>query len=213
MGDRFGRRLIFGIGVGLFAVASAWCGLAPSVTQLIIGRAIQGIGGALLVPGSLAIISASFSEDTRGRAIGTWSGFTSIMNAVKGNQAGVASGINNAVSRTAGLLAVAIFGVVMLHAFNQNLDSRLVTMDLSQEMRLQIDEQRVKLAGLEPPPNVSAETRPALERAVADSFVFGFRVVMVMGAGLALASGLSAWVMIGGKTLAAKSKRSASHMS
>lgn len=435
LGDRFGRRLIFGIGVGLFAAASAWCGLAPNVSQLIVGRAVQGIGGALLVPGSLAIISASFSEDARGRAIGTWSGFTSItaaigpvmggwliehaswraaffvnlpiaaivlaivfwrvpesrdedqhsgvdwwgavlattglggvvfgliessnlglahpavlstliagvflltaflvveartedpmlpvtlfrsknftganlltlllyaalsgalfffplnliqvqgysataagaallpfilimsllsrwsgglldrygaklplvigpiiaaaglglfaapqvsdnywtsffpavvvlgvgmavsvapltttvMNSVKENQAGVASGINNAVSRTAGLIAVAIFGVVMLHAFNQNLDRHLLTKDLSLEVRHEIDAQRVKLAGLEPPPDLSAESRKTLERAVGDSFVFGFRVVMLMAAGLALASGLSAWLMIDGK--------------
>src|SRR5262245_29419040 len=58
LGDHFGRRRIFCLGVALFALASAWCGLAPDVNQLIIARAVQGIGGALLVPGSLAIISA-----------------------------------------------------------------------------------------------------------------------------------------------------------
>src|SRR3954471_17613000 len=78
LGDHFGRRLIFIIGVGLFTLASVWCGLAPNVSQLIIARAVQGVGGALLVPGSLAIISASFNEENRGQAIGTWSGFTAI---------------------------------------------------------------------------------------------------------------------------------------
>ena len=78
MGDRFGRRRIFCSGVALFALASIGCGLAQSIGQLIAARAIQGVAGALLVPGSLAIISASFDETRRGQAIGTWSGFTAI---------------------------------------------------------------------------------------------------------------------------------------
>jgi MFS family permease len=73
VGDRFGRRLVFCSGVALFALASVWCGVAPGVGQLIVARAVQGVGGALLVPGSLAIISASFDEGRRGQAIGTWS--------------------------------------------------------------------------------------------------------------------------------------------
>src|SRR5438876_2285805 len=82
LGDHFGRKRIYAIGVTLFALASMWCGLAPNVRQLIVARAVQGIGGALLVPGSLAIISASFSEDERGQAIGTWSGSTAITTAL-----------------------------------------------------------------------------------------------------------------------------------
>jgi len=78
LGDRFGRKRVFSIGLLLFALASAGCGLAQTTAQLIIARAAQGIGAALLVPGSLAIISASFSKEDRGRAIGTWSGFTAI---------------------------------------------------------------------------------------------------------------------------------------
>jgi EmrB/QacA subfamily drug resistance transporter len=81
-GDRFGRRLIFLVGVSIFAVASAGCGFASNIHQLIIARSIQGIGAALLVPGSLAIISTSFDEQSRGAAIGTWSGFTAITSAV-----------------------------------------------------------------------------------------------------------------------------------
>lgn len=81
LGDRFGRRRIFAYGIMLFAAASVWCGLAANVHQLIYARAIQGVGGALLVPGSLAIISAAFSSEQRGRAIGTWSGFTGITSA------------------------------------------------------------------------------------------------------------------------------------
>jgi EmrB/QacA subfamily drug resistance transporter len=82
LGDLYGRRKIFGVGVVLFSLASAWCGLAPTILQLIVARGIQGIGGALLVPGSLALISANFPQEGRGRAIGTWSGFTSITSAI-----------------------------------------------------------------------------------------------------------------------------------
>src|SRR5213592_2682243 len=82
LGDRFGRAKIFAVSVALFALASIWCGLAPSIHQLIIARAAQGVGGALLVPGSLAIISATFNEKERGQAIGTWSGATAITTAL-----------------------------------------------------------------------------------------------------------------------------------
>src|SRR5947208_12885571 len=76
LGDHYGRRRVFLAGVALFAVASAWCGLAANIGQLIVARAAQGLGAALLVPGSLAIISSSFPVNERGRAIGTWSGFS-----------------------------------------------------------------------------------------------------------------------------------------
>jgi EmrB/QacA subfamily drug resistance transporter len=78
LGDKFGRRLIFCIGIVIFTLGSAWCGLAGSASPLIAARAIQGLGAAMLVPGSLAIISASFPKKDRGKAIGTWSGFTAI---------------------------------------------------------------------------------------------------------------------------------------
>jgi len=78
LGDLFGRRRMFLVGVGIFAIASAACGLASNIQQLVIARSVQGVGAAFLVPGSLSIISASFDETTRGRAIGTWSGFTAI---------------------------------------------------------------------------------------------------------------------------------------
>ena len=82
LGDRFGRRRVFLIGVVWFAVASALCGLAPNVVVLIAARALQGIGGALLTPGSLAIIQASFSPDDRPRAIGAWSGLGGVAGAI-----------------------------------------------------------------------------------------------------------------------------------
>jgi len=82
LGDHFGRRRVYAIGVVLFALASIACGFAPSVPWLVGARALQGVGGALLVPGSLAVISASFDPARRGRAIGTWSGFSGITTAV-----------------------------------------------------------------------------------------------------------------------------------
>ena len=432
LGDRYGRRRIFNIGVVVFAIASAGCGLAANIEQLIAARAVQGIGGALLVPGSLALISSSFSEKERGKAIGTWSGFsamttaigpvlggwlvehvswravfflnlplalavlvisvwhvpetreenngrldwhgaalatlglgglvfgliesprrgfgdslvivtlvggivclvlfvvhearaknpmvplrlfrstdfaganvltlllyaalsgmmffftlnlvqiqgysataagasllpfivimfslsrwsgglidrfgarlplivgpaitavgfamlawpginpnywtsffpavvvlglgmaitvapltTTVMGSVKEEQAGIASGINNAVSRTAGLLAIAVFGVVILHGFSYKLGTRLNEMGIDEQLKRSVYEQRVKLAGLQVPETADAGTQAQMKQAVADSFVFGFRLIMWISAALALASALSSWLMIG----------------
>jgi len=82
LGDRFGRRRVFLIGVVWFAVASLLCGLAPNIELLIAARALQGVGGALLTPGSLAIIAASFHVDDRSAAVGAWSGLSGIAAAV-----------------------------------------------------------------------------------------------------------------------------------
>ncbi len=82
LGDLVGLRKVFALGVAVFALASVWCGLAPSVAQLVVARSLQGLGGALLVPGSLALLGASFPDEERGRAIGTWSAFTSITAAI-----------------------------------------------------------------------------------------------------------------------------------
>ncbi|MGH8495857.1 MAG: MFS transporter [Gammaproteobacteria bacterium] len=81
IGDRFGRRRVFAIGIVVFTAASMACGLAPDTAMLVAARVAQGIGGALLVPSSLAIISAAFPESERGRAIGTWAGFSALTTA------------------------------------------------------------------------------------------------------------------------------------
>jgi EmrB/QacA subfamily drug resistance transporter len=78
LGDSLGRRSMFLLGVVSFAVASAGCGFSSSIKSLLLWRSAQGIGAAFLVPGSLAIISAAFDEKSRGKAIGTWAGFTTI---------------------------------------------------------------------------------------------------------------------------------------
>jgi EmrB/QacA subfamily drug resistance transporter len=441
LGDRYGRRRIFAIGVALFACASAWCGFARNVHELILARGLQGIGGALLVPGSLAIISASFSDQDRGRAIGTWSGFTAItatigpvlggwliehiswravffinlplaaivllisfsrvpesrdenqnqrldwfgaalatfglgavvyglvessrlgfghravvsalasgaallfiflfvemrvrnpmlpmsifrsrdfaganlltlflysalsgtlfflplnliqvqsysatsagaallpfilimfllsrwsgglvahygaklplvvgpiiaalgfalfvvpgidanywsrffpavvvlglgmaisvapltttvMNSVPENRAGIASGINNAVSRAAGLLAIAVFGIVMLQTFNRSLDRQLAGIDLSESARRAIDSQRINLAAARIPEEMPARQRELLREAIEQSFVSGFRCVMLVGASLALASAIVSWLLITGRKSASRS--------
>jgi EmrB/QacA subfamily drug resistance transporter len=82
LGDLFGRRRMFLVGVGIFAAASVACGFASNIPELVSARSVQGVGAAFLVPGSLSIISACFDEKTRGQAIGTWSGFTAITTAV-----------------------------------------------------------------------------------------------------------------------------------
>ncbi|EFC82726.1 DHA2 family efflux MFS transporter permease subunit [Parafrankia sp. EUN1f] len=82
LGDRYGRRRVFMIGVGWFAVASLLCGIAPNVPVLVAARALQGVGGALLAPGSLAILQASFAVGDRPRAIGAWSGLSGVATAV-----------------------------------------------------------------------------------------------------------------------------------
>ncbi len=81
-GDLFGRRRIFVLGIAIFAGTSVWCGLSPNISQLILARAIQGAGAALLIPCSLAIIGATFDEAERGKAIGTWAGFSALAGAV-----------------------------------------------------------------------------------------------------------------------------------
>ena len=81
LGDHFGRKRIYAIGISIFAIASAWAGLAPDAGQLILSRAVQGVGGALLTPGSLSIITAYFNESNRGQAIGIWSAFATLTTA------------------------------------------------------------------------------------------------------------------------------------
>jgi MFS family permease len=124
---------------------------------------------------------------------------TTVMNAVKQSRAGIASGINNAVSRTAGLLAVAVFGLVMLHAFNHHLDHLLSSLNIPAESRRFIEDQRIRLAGAEVPNDLEPEVQARVRQAINESFVWGFRQIMLIAAALALLSALSAWLLIQGK--------------
>ncbi|HEY8716337.1 MAG TPA: MFS transporter, partial [Candidatus Acidoferrum sp.] len=82
LGDLYSRRKMFLYGVILFTAASAACGFATTISELLAARGVQGVGAALLVPNSLALISTAFSPEERGRAIGTWSGFSAITTAI-----------------------------------------------------------------------------------------------------------------------------------
>jgi EmrB/QacA subfamily drug resistance transporter len=434
LGDHYGRRRIYSLGVALFALASIACGIAMSPGQLIAARAVQGIGGALLVPGSLSIISASFEGERRGKAIGTWSGFSGItaalgpilggylvenvswraaflinvplavvvlyivarhvpesrdpdarkldlpgallatlglgglvygliesssrgfgdllvlislvlgaaalvafvlverrshepmmplslfksrnfsganlltlllyaglggslyflpflliqvhgysataagaaflpfivitfllsrwagglvirygaklplmigpsiaavgfvlfalpgtegsywttffpavavqglgmslviapltttaLNAVEGRHSGLASGVNNAVSRTAGLLSIAILGIFVFAVFSSSLDDRIENLNLTSEQQAILETEKVDLGGAEVPEGIDGETAAAVERAVDEAFVSAFRLAMFIAAGLAIASAAAAAVLIEGK--------------
>src|SRR3981189_3761867 len=112
MGDQLGRKRVFLAGVTFFTASSVLCGFATSSRVLIIGRALQGIGAAFLVPGSLSIISATFDDAERGRAIGTWSGFSAITTAI-----GPVSGgwlVEHVSWRTVFFLNVPLAAIVLL---------------------------------------------------------------------------------------------------
>jgi predicted MFS family arabinose efflux permease len=125
---------------------------------------------------------------------------TTVMNSVSENRAGIASGINNAVSRVASLMAVAVLGLVMLHIFNAQLEQRVSALNLPPEVRSALENQRDKLAGAELPVDLEPSTQMALKQAIDESFVAGFRRVMTISAALALLSSLSAALFIRGKT-------------
>jgi hypothetical protein len=122
------------------------------------------------------------------------------MGAVQERHAGIASGISNTVSRTAGLLAIAVFGIIMLSVFNTNLDRNIIK--LPPEAQTQINEQRYKLANIELSADLGEETHQIAKKIVKESFVAGFRVIAYSASCLALLSALSAWFLIedkGGK--------------
>jgi hypothetical protein len=121
---------------------------------------------------------------------------TTVMNSVKQSRAGIASGVNNAVSRTAGLLAIAVLGLLMFHAFNRCLDERLNQIGVTLEVRTELNDQRFRLAAAEVPRAVDERTRRVIDQAIDECFVSGFRRVMLVGAALALASSLTAWLII-----------------
>ncbi|HLR04454.1 MAG TPA: MFS transporter, partial [Pyrinomonadaceae bacterium] len=121
---------------------------------------------------------------------------TTVMNSVTQSRAGIASGVNNAVSRTAGLLAIAVLGLVMVQSFNRSFDRNLDQIAVSAEVRRTLETERSKLAAAEIPSEVNEETRVAIKQSINASFISGFRIVMLAGALLALLSSLSAWFMI-----------------
>jgi hypothetical protein len=127
---------------------------------------------------------------------------TTVMNSVPRNRVGIASGINNAVSRAAGLLAIAVLGIVMLHVFNRSLDRQLSNLMLPQSIQQSLNDGRINLAAEKIPEQIAPALREMVRQMINESFVEGFRRVMLIGAGLALASAIVSLLLItgGGKS-------------
>jgi hypothetical protein len=122
------------------------------------------------------------------------------MNSVARNRAGIASGVNNAVSRAASLLAIAIFGVVMLHVFKINLDRRLISANLPASATQSLQTQSIKLADIDIPENLDHGTQELIRGAIDESFVSGFRWVTMIAAALAASSAFIGLFWIEGST-------------
>jgi MFS family permease len=124
---------------------------------------------------------------------------TTVMGSVSERQAGVASGVNNAVSRVASLLSIAVLGMVAFHVFDKQLERQLNLTNLPASMKQSVLAQRSRLTQIEPPRDLDPDQQHTLKRSIDESFLSGFRWVMVISAGLALFSAASAWAMIEGR--------------
>jgi MFS family permease len=184
-----------------------------SKLPLIVGPIIAGVGFALFARVGEGGYWSSFFPAAMvmsfGMAISVAPLTTTVMSAVDERHAGIASGINNAVSRTAGLLAIAVLGIVMIHTFNAELDRRLATLDLPSDARTQLTAGRSNLAAIQVPQSLSEDKRREVQQAIAAAFVAGFRIVTYICAGLAFLSALAAWALIEGKPLARPSASAA----
>ncbi len=178
MVGRYGARIplvlgpvVVAIGYLLFAIpgigGSYWSTFFPAVTVLGLGMAI-----------SIAPLT------------------TTVMNAVEEDYSGLASGINNSVARIAGLLSIAVLGVIILHLFNYALDSHLSTLKIPLEAREILNQQMIKMAAIELPSGLDPQLKNILEKSIAESFLFSFRLVMLATSALALGSAIIAWFMI-----------------
>jgi len=175
---RYGSRspLVFGpllavVGFGLFTVPSIgesyWKGFFPAMIVLGFGMAV-----------TVAPLT------------------TVVMNSVSQDRVGTASGVNNAVARIAGVLAIAVLGIVMVGAFASRLNDRLYHISLPSDVRQGLQAEEIKLADVQVPDTLSPGTKAAVKDAVGASFLFGFRIVMLICALLSLASAAVAWFMI-----------------
>ena len=188
--DRYGARLPLAIGPGIAAVGFALFSV-PGVeggsywTSFFPAAVVLGVG-----------LSAQASAVT-----------TVALNSVEEGRSGLASAINNAFSHTAGLLAVAVLGVLMFAVFNASLDGRLEALKLPVGTREQLEVEKIKLSAAEIPAGLDTATAEGVERAIDEAFVSGYRVVMLVAAGMSLASGLSAALLLEGKKSEARSSR------
>jgi MFS family permease len=131
---------------------------------------------------------------------------TTAMTSVSSRQSGLASGVNNAVSRTAGLLAIPVLGTFVFVAFSASLDARVAALDLPTEAQQQLEAQKVNLGAAQVPKGLSGETAEAVQKAIEESFAAGFRIAMFVAAALALASAVAAGIMVEGKGKAVRSE-------
>ena len=121
---------------------------------------------------------------------------TTALSSVSGRHSGLASGVNNAVSRTATLLAIALLGIFVFAAFSAALDARTASLDLTSQERAALEEEKSSLGAAQAPPGVDVETEERIENAIRASFVAGFRVAMAVAAVLALVSALCAALIL-----------------
>jgi hypothetical protein len=168
---------------------------------LTIGPVISGFGFALFArPGIGGSYWTTFFPAVLvlglGMAVSVAPLTTTVMGAVSQDRAGIASGINNAISRTAGLLSIAVLGVLLFHSFNNSLDRRLQAIDTPPQIKMDLRNQRAALTAMVLPDGLDGEKRSALKNAIAQSFVAGFRLVMFISAALAFASAFVAWALI-----------------
>jgi len=185
---------------------SRWAGGAVarygSKIPLVIGPLIAALGfGLFMLPGVNAGYWQTFFPAVVvlgiGMAISVAPLTTTVMNSVAQNRVGVASGINNAVARGAGLLAIAVLGIVILQAFDHAMDRRLAEWNVPPAVSQSLQAQRSKLAAVSLPEELNQTTKQLIGRAIAESFVQAFRLIMAIGAALAVVSAIVAWLLIG----------------
>jgi MFS family permease len=180
--DRFGARALLVIGPAIAAGGFALF-------------AIPGVGGSYWITFLPAVVVLGL-----GMSISVAPLTTTVMNSVDAGFSGAASGINNAASRVASLLAVALFGLIMTSMFNRSLHSQLEQAGcLPLQVIEAVERQRDKLGAIELPESIEAGDKASARQAIAEAFVTGFRAIMLICAALALASAASAWVLIEGE--------------
>jgi MFS family permease len=185
---------------------------------LIVGPLIVGAGFLLLalLPGNGSYWTTFFPATVvlgLGMAVTVAPLTTVVMSSVGQDHVGAASGINNSVARVAGVLAIAVLGIVMVKAFSSQLDQTLTQLALPQDIAQSIRSREIELAGLQPPQGLDPAAVERLRHAIANAFLFGFRLVMFSCAGLATASAMVAWRMIANAAVASHSAAMTRHAS
>ena len=189
----------------LISVLSTWAGRLVdrygARPPLIAGPLTAALGFVLLaLPGTSGDYWSTFFPGIAvlglGMAVTVAPLTTTVMGAVKAERAGLASGINNTVSRAASLLSIAVFGIVAYHRFNHALGQRLNALGIPPGVQQLLANERKKLAAAAVPSSLPADVRSAVRAAIESSFVDAFRVIMLLSAGLAVGGAVCAWRLI-----------------